>query len=60
MACIAGLLGLAFVGLAFGHAVKLGDLWAMGGHPLFSAGAASLTMAIVCGLLLLRFGSERR
>jgi len=53
---IAGLIGLAFVGLAFGHALKLGDPWAIGRHPLFSSGAASLTTAVVCLLLLLRFG----
>ena len=53
---IAGLIGLAFVGLAVGHALKLGDLWAVSRHPLFSSGAASLMTAIACAMLLLRFG----
>lgn len=53
---IAGLIGLAFLGLALGHALKLGDVWAIGRHPLFSSGAAALTTAIACTLLLLRFG----
>lgn len=53
---IAGVIGLAFVGLAFGHALKVGDLWAMSRHPLFSSGTASLTTAVICALLLLRFG----
>ena len=52
----AGLIGLAFIGLAFGHALRVGDLWAMSRHPLFSSGTASLTTALVCWVLLLRFG----
>lgn len=52
----AGLIGLVFIGLAFGHALKLGDLAAVSRHPLFSSGAASLTTSIVCAVLLLRFG----
>ncbi|MFG6415886.1 hypothetical protein ACG02S_18490 [Roseateles sp. DC23W] len=53
---IAGLTGLAFVGLAAGHGLQLVDPWAMARHPLFSSGAASLTSALVCALLWLRFG----
>lgn len=53
---IAGLIGTAFMGLAVGHALKLGDPWAISRHPLFSSGAASLATAIACVLLLLRFG----
>lgn len=53
---VAGLTGLAFVGLAAGHGLRLSDPWAMARHPLFSSGTASLTSALVCALLLLRFG----
>lgn len=53
---LAGLIGLAFVGLAAGHGLQHGDPWAMAQHPLFSSGAASLTSAVICALLLLRFG----
>lgn len=53
---VAGCIGLGFVGLAAGHGLQQGDLWAMARHPLFSAGTASLTSAVVCTLLLLRFG----
>jgi hypothetical protein len=56
VACVAGLIGLAFIGLALGHALQVGDLWAVARHPLFSSGTASLTTAVVCWLLLLRFG----
>lgn len=60
MTLVAGLIGLAFIGLAFGHAMKTGDLWLMSRHPLFSSGVASLTTAVVCGLLLVRFGRGPR
>lgn len=56
---VAGLIGLAFVGLAAGHGLKLSDAWAMARHPLFSSGTASLTSALVCALLLFRFGRGR-
>jgi 4-amino-4-deoxy-L-arabinose transferase-like glycosyltransferase len=59
MTLIAGLIGLAFVGLALGHALYAGDLLAVARHPLFSSGTAALTAAAVCWLLLMRFSRPR-
>jgi len=56
MICCVALIGLAFLGLALGHALKLGDLGAMTHHPLFSSGIASLNTAALGGLLLFALG----
>jgi hypothetical protein len=54
----AGLIGIALVGVAFGHSFRVGRISAIGQHPLFSAGAQCLTSSVVCGFLLL--GAGRR
>ncbi|HEY8879883.1 MAG TPA: hypothetical protein VIN03_20100 [Roseateles sp.] len=56
MVCCVAFIGLAFLGLALGHALKLGDLGAMAHHPLFSSGVASVNTAVLGGLLLLALG----
>lgn len=53
MICVVALIGLAFLGLALEHALKLGDLAAMAHHPLFGSGIAALNTAALGGLLLL-------
>lgn len=50
------LIGLAFLGLSFGHALKHDDLALWGQHPLFGSGAASLITAALGAFLLLGFG----
>lgn len=53
MICVVALIGLAFIGIALGHALRLGDLGLMAHHPLFGSGVASLSTAALGGLLLL-------
>lgn len=53
MLLVAALIGLAFVGLAAGHAMKVGDVSALLRHPLLGSGAASLGTAVLGGLFLL-------
>lgn len=45
------LVGLAFLGLSFGHALKHDDLALWGQHPLFGSGMASLITALLGGFL---------
>ena len=52
------LVGLAFLGLSFGHALKHDDLALWGGHPLFGSGMASLITALLGGFLM--FGLRDR
>jgi hypothetical protein len=50
------LIGLAFLGLSFGHALKHDNLALWGQHPLFGSGAASLITAVLGGLLVFGLG----
>jgi hypothetical protein len=52
----AALIGIALLGVAFGHSLRLGDLSILSQHRLFNAGASSLTTAVVCWLLLFGLG----
>lgn len=45
------LVGLAFLGLSFGHALKHDDLALWGQHPLFGSGMASLITSLLGGFL---------
>jgi hypothetical protein len=56
----AALVGLTFLGLSFGHALKHDDLALWGQHPLFGSGAASLITAVLGGLLVLGLGHSPR
>ena len=49
----AGLIGIAFIGVAFGHALKLGDMAAMTEHPLFGPGVDCLSCGVIVSLLLI-------
>ena len=51
------LIGLAFLGLSFGHALKHDDLALWARHPLFGSGMASLITALLGGYLV--FGLDR-
>jgi hypothetical protein len=59
MLLVAAMIGLAFVGLAAGHAVKVGDVSALMRHPLLGSGAASLGTAILGGLFRLTLRPRR-
>ena len=59
MLLLAALIGLAFVGLAAGHAVKVGEVSALMRHPLLSSGAASLGTALLGGLFMLTLRPRR-
>lgn len=54
----AGLIGIALIGVAFGHSLRVGRLWSISQHPLFGAGVQCLTSSVVCCFLLL--GTGRR
>ena len=56
MVVVLGLIGLAFIGLAFGYSLKVGDLSMLDQHPLFSSGVESLSSSVVIALFLLGFG----
>ncbi|MFT7773054.1 hypothetical protein [Roseateles sp.] len=56
MICLVALIGLAFVGISVGHALKLGNLALVAQHPLFGSGIASLSTATLGSLLLLGLG----
>ena len=56
----AGLIGIAFMGIAFGHSLRLGDLSMLSQHRLFNTGAQSLTTAVVCWLLLSGLGRSSK
>ncbi|NCT84056.1 MAG: hypothetical protein GXC94_12970 [Comamonadaceae bacterium] len=60
MICLVALVGLAFVGISLGHALRLGDLTLIARHPLFGSGVASLATAALGGLLLLALGRPSR
>jgi len=47
----AAVIGLAFLGLSFGHALKHHDLALWGQHPLFGSGMASVITALLGGFL---------
>jgi len=59
MLLVAAVIGLAFVGLAAGHAMKVGELSALMRHPLLGSGAASLSTAVLGGLFLLTLRPRR-
>lgn len=48
----AGLIGIAFIGLAFGHALKAGDMALMTEHSLFGPGVECLSSSVIISLLL--------
>lgn len=54
----AGLIGIALIGVAFGHSLRVGRLWSISQHPLFGAGVQCLTSSVVCCFLFL--GAGRR
>ena len=51
--------GLAFLGLAVGQAIKLGELSAVLRHPLLGSGTASLVFSALGSLLLLTLRPRR-
>jgi len=51
-----GLIGIALIGVAFGHQLRVGDLSSITGHPLSAAGMHCLTSSAIGGLLLLVSG----
>lgn len=59
MLLVAAIIGLAFLGLAIGQALKLGDLSTVLRHPLLGSGTASLATAALGGLLLLTLRPQR-
>ena len=59
MLLAAAFIGLAFLGLAVGQAIKLGELSAVLRHPLLGSGTASLVTAALGGLLLLTLRPQR-
>lgn len=59
MLLVATVIGLVFLGLAVGQAIKLGELSALLRHPLLGSGTASLTTAALGGLLLLTLRPKR-
>lgn len=59
MLLAAAVIGLAFLGLAVGQAIKLGELSAVLRHPLLGSGTASLVTAALGGLLLLTLRPQR-
>ena len=59
MLLAAAVVGLAFLGLAVGQAIKVGELSAVLRHPLLGSGAASLVTAALGGLLLLTLRPQR-
>jgi hypothetical protein len=48
----AALIGVALIGLAAGQSLRVGQLLAMGQHPLFGAGTQCLVASAVCAVLL--------
>jgi len=56
----AGIAGVALLGLAFGHSLRIGDLSAVNRHPLFATGVECVTSSIVCVLLSLGIGGQKR
>jgi hypothetical protein len=59
MLIVAAVAGLAFLALAVAQAVNLGDFTAVVRHPMLGSGAASLTTAVLGGLLLLKLRPRR-
>lgn len=57
---VAGLIGLAFLGLSFGHALQHADLALWSRHPLFGSGMAALITAVLGGLLVGHLGRAPR
>lgn len=52
-------IGLAFLGVAIGYGVQLGELSAVIHHPLLGSGTASIAIAALGGLLLLALRPTR-
>lgn len=59
MLLVAAVIGLAFLGLVVGQAIKVGELAAGLRHPLLGSGTASLVTAALGGLLLLTLRPQR-
>lgn len=59
MLLFTALVGLAFIGLAVGHAYVLGEPSAVMRHPLMGSGAAALATSTLGGLLLLTLRPRR-
>lgn len=59
IAVAAGLVGLAFLGLAFGASLRAEDLSMMSRHPLFGVGVESLTGGATVALVFLGLGCSR-
>ncbi|MDH0865626.1 hypothetical protein [Mitsuaria sp. GD03876] len=59
MLLVATVVGLAFLGLAVGQAIKLGEITAVLRHPLLGSGTAYLVTAALGGLLLLTLRPQR-
>ncbi|MGM9481852.1 hypothetical protein ACS5PN_11770 [Roseateles sp. NT4] len=53
------LVGLTFLGLSFGHALKHHDLALWGHHPLFGSGMAALITALLGGFLTFGLSGRR-
>jgi len=56
---VVALVGLAFIALAVGQAIKLGELSSVLPHPLRGSGAEYLPTATLGGLLLLTLRPQR-
>ena len=59
MLLFTAVVGLAFIGLAVGHAYVLGEPSAVMRHPLVGSGAAALAISGLGRLLLLRLRPRR-
>lgn len=56
---VTAVIGLAFLGLSFGHALKHHDLTLWSRHPLFGSGMASLITALLGGMLIFGLRDDR-
>jgi hypothetical protein len=59
MLLFTAVVGVAFIGLAVGHAYMLGEPSAVMRHPLVGSGAAALAISGLGGLLLLTLRPRR-
>lgn len=53
------IIGVAFEGLAFGSSLRLGNLFAMAQHPLFTTGMECLSASAVLAILIVGMGRQR-
>lgn len=60
MLTMAALIGLAFLGLSFGDALRHADLALWARHPLFGSGMAALITAALGGFLVFGLGRSTR